>query len=45
LSTNLASFVELISRFTERPVVDATRIEGRFDLDLTFAPEATRGYS
>jgi uncharacterized protein (TIGR03435 family) len=41
-STSLASFVELISRFTERPVVDLTGIEGQFDLDLTFAPETTR---
>src|SRR5262249_700119 len=42
-STTLASFVELMSRFTERPVVDLTGIDGRFDLELTFAPETTRG--
>ncbi len=42
-SASLASFVELMSRFTERPVVDLTGIEGQFDLDLTFAPETTRG--
>jgi uncharacterized protein (TIGR03435 family) len=42
-ATTLASFVELMSRFTERPVVDLTGIEGQFDLELTFAPETTRG--
>jgi uncharacterized protein (TIGR03435 family) len=41
-SASLASFVELMSRFTERPVVDLTGIEGQFDLELAFAPETTR---
>jgi uncharacterized protein (TIGR03435 family) len=40
-STTLASFVELMSRFTSRPVVDLTGIKGRFDIELTFAPEIT----
>jgi uncharacterized protein (TIGR03435 family) len=44
-STSLASFVELMSRFTERPVVDMTGIAGLYDLDLTFAAETTRGVS
>lgn len=42
-SASLASFVELMSRFTERPVVDMTGLEGQYDFDLTFAPETTRG--
>jgi len=42
-SANLASFVELMSRFTERPVVDMTGLEGRYEFNLTFAPETTHG--
>ena len=42
-SNSLASFVEVMSRFTERPVVDLTGMKGLYDLDLTFAPETTRG--
>jgi uncharacterized protein (TIGR03435 family) len=42
-SANLASFVELMSRFTERPVVDMTGLEGQYEFNLTFAPETTRG--
>jgi uncharacterized protein (TIGR03435 family) len=42
-SASLASFVELMSRFTERPVVDMTGVTGQFNLDLTFAPETIRG--
>ena len=38
-SANLASLVEVMSRFTERPVVDMTGIEGQYVLSLTFAPE------
>lgn len=42
-STSLNSFVEVMSRFTERPVVNLTGIEGQFDLELTFAPETLGG--
>jgi len=42
-SANLGSFVEVMSRFTERPVVDMTGLEGRYVLNLTFAPETTHG--
>lgn len=38
-SANLASFVELMSRFTARPVVDMTGLEGQYEFKLTFAPE------
>jgi uncharacterized protein (TIGR03435 family) len=38
-SAKLASFVELMSRFTERPVVDMTGLDGQYELSLTFAPE------
>ncbi len=39
-SATLASFVGLMSRFTARPVVDLTGIDGLYEFDLTFAPEA-----
>jgi uncharacterized protein (TIGR03435 family) len=42
-SANLASVAGLMSRFTERPVVDMTGLEGQYDLILTFMPETTRG--
>ncbi len=42
-SASLAAFVELMSRFTERPVVDMTGVEGQYDFNLTFLPETTRG--
>jgi uncharacterized protein (TIGR03435 family) len=38
-SASLASVVGLISRFTVRPVVDMTGIEGPYDFRITFAPE------
>jgi uncharacterized protein (TIGR03435 family) len=39
-SATIASLVWLISRFTARPVVDMTGIEGQYEFDLTFAPDA-----
>jgi uncharacterized protein (TIGR03435 family) len=42
-AASLASFAELMSRFTERPVVDWTGIEGLYDLHLAFNPETMRG--
>ncbi len=42
-SATLASLGELISRFSERPIVDMTGIQGRFDFDLVFSPETLRG--
>ncbi len=38
-SASLASLAGLMSRFTARPVVDATGIEGDYDFNLFFAPE------
>lgn len=38
-SASLASLVGLMSRFTARPVVDMTGIEGLYDFKLLFAPE------
>ena len=35
----LANVTDALSRFTERPIIDMTGIEGRYDFDLTFAPE------
>ena len=33
----------MISRFSERPVLDMTGIPGQYDFDLVFAPENMRG--
>lgn len=41
-ATTLANFAEAISRFCERPVVDATGIQGLYDFDLVFSPETLR---
>jgi len=38
-SASLASLVGLMSRFTARPVVDMTGIQGLYDFRLLFAPE------
>ena len=38
-SANLESWLGIVSRFTARPVVDRTGIQGLYELDLTFAPE------
>jgi uncharacterized protein (TIGR03435 family) len=42
-SATLATFVELMSRFTERPVIDMTGLTGQYDLTLTFVPETMKG--
>jgi len=42
-STTLSGLAEALSRFTERPVVDATGIKGQYDFDLVFSPETMRG--
>jgi uncharacterized protein (TIGR03435 family) len=42
-SAKLMNFVELMSRFTERPVVDLTGLDGDYDITLTFAAEALDG--
>ncbi len=44
-AASLASFAELLSRFTELPVVDRTGLEGQYEFNLTFAPETTRSFS
>ncbi len=38
-SASLPSLVWLMSRFTARPVVDMTGIEGQYEFKLTFEPE------
>ena len=40
-SATLSRLAETISRFTERPVLDMTGIQGQYDFDLVFTPEAT----
>jgi len=42
-SASIASLVGLMSRFTARPVVDMTGIEGQYEFKLTFAPEIDPG--
>ena len=37
--TTVVSFADMISRFVDRPVVDQTGIDGRYDFDLDIAPE------
>lgn len=41
-SATLATLAEMLSRFSERPVVDMTGIQGQYDFDLVFTPERTR---
>lgn len=38
-SASLASLVGLMARFTAKPVVDMTGIEGQYEFSLFFAPE------
>jgi uncharacterized protein (TIGR03435 family) len=42
-SASLPTFVELMSRFTVRPVIDVTGLQGRYQFELAFAPETTPG--
>ncbi len=42
-AATLAGLAEMISRFSERPVVDMTGIEGQYSFDLVFSPEALGG--
>jgi len=42
-STTLAGLGEALSRFTDRPVIDMTGIQGQYDFDLAFTPETMRG--
>ena len=41
-SATLAGLAEMMSRFSERPVVDMSGIEGQYDFDLVFSPETLR---
>lgn len=38
-AATLANVADALSRFTERPIVDMTGIQGQYEFDLTFAPE------
>jgi uncharacterized protein (TIGR03435 family) len=42
-SASLLTLVGVASRFTSRPVVDATGIDGEYDFSLTFAAETDAG--
>ena len=42
-TASLDNFAEMLSRFSERPVVNLTDIAGQYDFDLIFVPETTRG--
>jgi uncharacterized protein (TIGR03435 family) len=39
----LSQLAEMISRFSERPVVDMTKIEGMYEFDLVLSPDSLRG--
>ncbi len=43
-SASLLTLVGVITRFTSRPVVDETGIDGLYDFSLTFAPETDAGF-
>ena len=38
----MVSFVDTLGRFVDRPIVDATGLEGNYDFTLTFTPEDFR---
>lgn len=42
-AATLGTISDTLSRFTDRPVVDQTGIEGRYDFDLVFTPQNMRG--
>src|SRR5439155_22412543 len=42
-AATLSNVGEMISRFSERPVVDMTGIQGLYEFDLVFSPEVIRG--
>jgi uncharacterized protein (TIGR03435 family) len=42
-SATLTVLAEMISRFSERPVIDMTGIQGQYEFDLVFAPETMHG--
>jgi uncharacterized protein (TIGR03435 family) len=42
-NATLDNLAEIISRFTERPVVNMTEIKGQYDFDFSFMPEAMHG--
>ena len=42
-SATLPALAGILSRFTDRPVVDKTGIEGQYDFDLVFSPDEMRG--
>jgi len=41
-SATLVSVADIVSRFTEQPVMDKTGIDGQYDFDLVVSPEALR---
>src|SRR6185312_15057813 len=42
-SASFPGLVDLMSRFTARPVLDMTGIEGQYQFNLIFAPDGTAG--
>jgi uncharacterized protein (TIGR03435 family) len=42
-AATLGTISDTLSRFTDRPVVDQTGIQGRYDFDLVFTPQNMRG--
>lgn len=42
-AATLSTLAEMISRFSERPVVDMTGIQGEYEFDLAFSAQGMRG--
>jgi uncharacterized protein (TIGR03435 family) len=42
-SATVAGLVDLMSRFTARPVIDMTGIEGQYEFNIFFAPDGDSG--
>jgi uncharacterized protein (TIGR03435 family) len=42
-AATLGTISDSLSRFTDRPVVDQTGIQGKYDFDLVFTPQNMRG--
>jgi len=41
-SATMGSLADMVSRFSEKPIVDQSGIEGQYDFDLVLSPEALR---
>jgi uncharacterized protein (TIGR03435 family) len=42
--TTVSNFADMLSRLVDRPVLDMTELQGRFDFTLDFAPEGMKTF-